>query len=478
MSPRAYRPWFVCLLATACSGGSGSRTSHRPGLDDSGSECDAWAWGNPTALPLPEDAPTGAFAQVERVAADCDAGHPLVWLYDLTGDDLPDLVELQDCDDETVGVDAWRVWAGTGDGFAPAVDWALPSGSPAGTFMDTARMSTDCDAGYPAWFVDELTGDGIPDLVVTGSCTDATLGDTEWAVYPGGAAGFGAETRWALPTIAGTGAWVTPRVESECGAGSNLPAWGVSDLDGDGDKDIVVTASCVAAEVGVLRWDLYRADHTTFAAAAAWAIPSEVGANVLGRATNQCGEGRPAYFLTDLDPLPGPELVVPLACTAIGSDWTIYPNGAHGFGEPQRFSAPYGVPPSLNSPEHDEASCTTSTPAWFLGDLDGDDRADLTITASCAESAVGEAWWAYAPGSADGLRPFSSIELPAGYSAGTFETTHGTEGSCAGAGNRPAWLRRDLDGDGASELIVTSSCTDDAVGASAWLVYPLTCAAD
>jgi hypothetical protein len=423
---------------------------------------------------VPSDAPAGAFTEVERDAADCTSGKPLTTLTDLTGDGLPDLVELEDCTDDTVGTDHWRVWPGTGAGFEDGIDWALPAGYATHSFDGTLELQADCDAGTPAFFVDELTGDGVPDLVVTWSCTDETIGDTVWAVYPGGESGFGAVESWSLPTGTVVGAWRAPTVDAVCTKGDS-PAWSLTDLDGDHTIDLVVTSSCVESQVGRSWWDVYFGGAGALTDLSRWDIPEDVRATVTGRSMADCGSSAPVFFLAQVDGERGSDLVVPSGCTSLGSDWEVYPGSRDGFEASRAYAAPFESGDVVNLPEQEEPNCTSSLPAWRYDDLDGDDRADLLFVASCSEAGVGDAWWTVAFGGDEGLGSQQPISLFSGYSAGSFDSTHTEERECAGSADRPAWLMKDLDGDGVIELVVTSDCDDDPTAAS-WSVRSLVCA--
>lgn len=473
MGPRTRALAVLCVLSPACTGEPPD--GHRnDGTTDTSGACSSWEWGEARSVTLSTDAPAGAFAEVEHDTSDCDQDQPLTALLEVTGDDFPDLLELEDCTDATVGVDHWRVWPGGADGFGAALEWTLPGGYETSAFTAASRLVADCTVGEPAWFLEEVTGDGVPDLVVTTSCTDDTVGDTAWLVYPGGSAGFGAEERWALPSGAATGSWQTPNFEMDCTAGDR-PAWSLTDLDGDGTFDLVVTASCLDGETGRNRWNLFRGGQGGFATSTPWAIPPELRADVAGRGSANCDQGEPAFFLSQLDGAQGPDIVVPAGCSSLGSDWVVYPGSTGGFGEALPYRAPFGTGALLTAPFREEPNCAAGVAAWRFDDLDGDQRSDLLYVSSCEDAAVGEGWWLVAFGGDEGLGELQPIALPSGYSAGGFDVTHADERSCNGAANRPAWFLSDLDGVDGVELVLTSACDDPELGVERWESRSLTC---
>jgi hypothetical protein len=72
-----------------------------------------------------------------------------------------------------------------GVGFGAGEEWALPDGLPSATY-DVAG-SADCGgAAYWSYSTFDLTGDQIPDLVMTqNECGDAEIGASYWKVFPG-----------------------------------------------------------------------------------------------------------------------------------------------------------------------------------------------------------------------------------------------------------------------------------------------------
>lgn len=473
-------PALLALALGACAGETGTG----PGpLKDTGTEepCAAWTYDvTPTRWALPAGVSTGVFARADRGVADCDQGLPTTGLLDLTGDGLPDFVMLSDCDDPAVGAATWRVWPGVAHGFGDELAWALPAGSDPGAFA-AERSAADCtgDGDLPAFRLEHIDGDGLLDLVVTESCVDETLAAGAWHVYPNTGGGFGDGAVHTISAAYYPGAFVAPRDDSECGDFGERPAWGTEDLDGDGAVDLVLTATCDSATVGARHWSRLVDDGASFTAAEDWAIPPELGANRLERDLGACTIGLSDYFLLDVEGDGDPDLVVPRPCAAEGSDWTIYTNEGGGFasvGTVRR--APWSLNLFVNQRENPTPECTRSLPAWVLDDADGDGDADLTVTAGCLDPTVGSARWDLHAYTREGWSAAAPVALPTGYSTGSFAGGTGDAPGCAGTANRPAWVRRDLDGDGTPDLVVTETCADPTVGVEGWLVYEMTCRGD
>jgi hypothetical protein len=89
---------------------------------------------------------------------------------DMTGDGIPDLVQTADSDRAGGFVwrdhsgPYWKVWKGTGNGFAPtSARWAVPSNS-----TDDGFYTTHSSAGSQWFSTMDLNGDARPDLVQSG----------------------------------------------------------------------------------------------------------------------------------------------------------------------------------------------------------------------------------------------------------------------------------------------------------------------
>ena len=464
---------FALLLLAACA--APPEGSAPAGPEDTGAACAFTRYEAGEAWALPDDAPAGALATVGRAEADCEGGLAAVWLRDLTGDGRLDLVVPNDCVDPTVGRDVWWVWPGEAAGFGARLAWGLPGGFGEGAFAAEARDAASCgeEAALPAFFLADLDRDGADDLVVTADCDDPSLSAGAWRVHRSTGMGFGEGAVRAIPNTFGDGAFVAPRVAPVCEDGAALPGWGLGDLDGDGADDIVVTGACGAREVGARRWQVYQNDGAAFVARA-WSTPPEVGAAAVAL-PDRCPAG-PAFFPLDLDGDARPELVVPRPCTSAASEWAAYANDGSGFvAVPTLQRAPLFLNRMVDAPERAESACSRGEGAWVIDDATGDGLPDITITAACSDRSVGEWRWDQWVGAPGGWVEQRSVALPTGYGAEAFVGSGNAEPGCAGAGSRPVWARRDLDGDGLPEIVVTEACDDDAVGATSWRVHRLAC---
>jgi rubredoxin len=108
---------------------------------------------------------------------------------DMTGDGLPDLVvtAIDGVQFGSKGARSWKVYTNTKSGFAAqATTWSTPSG---GTIDNGYAWVSGGDgyAGDQYWTTMDMTGDGLPDLVVT--ATDGVQfgsnGAPSWKVYAG-----------------------------------------------------------------------------------------------------------------------------------------------------------------------------------------------------------------------------------------------------------------------------------------------------
>jgi hypothetical protein len=129
--------------------------------------------------------------------------HLLVALRGPASDFRPDFVVTADderpTDDARLGRARWDVYLNDGEGFGSlGVPFTLPF-----PLVDAPGAYTGGFGSY-AHTVMEITGDGLPDLVVhregVSPDEDARLGRAHWLVYPGTGEGFSeSPIRWSLP---------------------------------------------------------------------------------------------------------------------------------------------------------------------------------------------------------------------------------------------------------------------------------------
>lgn len=182
---------------------------------------------------------------------------------DLVGDGFLDLVITGDCDDPLVGETHWVVHPGSASGYGPGQRWELPT--PPNGLAYQNLFGGACEGEEARrfhWNPTDLTGDGKIDLVVSGTCDDATVGRDHWLVYPADAAGFGEEIQWAIPPYNAAQGTDDPGVhtytKTECNGSGRFSSF-LADMDGDGLEDLVVAESCGAAEIGETNWRVHLA---------------------------------------------------------------------------------------------------------------------------------------------------------------------------------------------------------------------------
>ena len=96
----------------------------------------------------------------------------------------------------------------------------------------------------------------------------------------------------------------------------------------------------------------------------------------------------------------------------------------------------------------------------------------------CTDATVGATQWLVYANTGSGFATTStSFALPqVAESLSTFSGSNsGPHGGTGCAGSIQTWSAVDLRGDGKVDLVLTSSCTDTAVGTAAWSVYPGVC---
>lgn len=121
-----------------------------------------------------------------RDTVDRDKGGAAWALRDLSGDGRLDLVvtsdEAEPADGVTpIGLAEWHLYVGAEARFGPeAAPFVLPTGYPEDAFLQPSAPD-----GGPTWTLQDLTGDGAVDLVVTSwrGGTAEGLGDSRWSVH-------------------------------------------------------------------------------------------------------------------------------------------------------------------------------------------------------------------------------------------------------------------------------------------------------
>ncbi len=217
-------------------------------------------------------------------------------LVDLDGDGAADLV-VQDRDQyvtdgpttDGLGRTAWRVHLGGDDRFSSdGIVWALPDYGPG--FGDGQWFEEGFDRYSDGlnWSLVDLTGDGLPDLVVQGrdqyvtdGPTTGGLGRTAWRVHANTGDGFDADgVVWSLPDYGpgfGDGQWFEEGFDRY----SDGLNWSLRDLTGDGapdllvhDRDQYVTDGPTTDGLGRTAWRVHENTGDGFDAdGVAWPMP-------------------------------------------------------------------------------------------------------------------------------------------------------------------------------------------------------------
>jgi hypothetical protein len=341
-------------------------------------------------------------------------------ILDINGDFLPDYVVTSLCNDATVGSARWLVYLNAQTGFAHTpVSYTLPPGYSTGAFATTSVTTAECTGAknVPVFSFFDITGDYVPDFVMTATCTDPSIGTTAWKVFPGSASGAaGSAISFALPTTptVTSGAYATTSATLSCSAIVTRPTYYLYDFEITGKPGLVVTQQCNdTTTVGTTSWLWYRNTGAGFAATSTTiALPTIPGAPPSSftslAADGKCanGAGTPTYTLIDIDGNTVIDLVVTRDCgdSLIGvSYWQVFANTpGSGFVSPHRAlsippllgatpAAPLGLQAALDctAPTH-----PAFTPAYLAGA-----PLDLVVTSECTDSTVGDSRWFLFPAS-------------------------------------------------------------------------------
>lgn len=330
----------------------------------------------------------------------CDQGGSLAFsswqTKDLDGDGLSDLVGLRDPCYGSHGDGTWIFYKRTPTGFADGVLWNIPvSGVESGlpyTYFSGAAYCVAKPAHNFGWATEDLTGDGIPDLVIQRSCTDDTVGVSKWLLYPGTGAGFAqSPTTIDLPVApAPLLGWFPSN-----GQDNNGP-WVLRDLDGDGHLDLVAQPS----DVGQHDWTLFRGK-----AGGGFDLSPTTFPNPL--VIPACGFGDQfIWYLLDMTGDGLEDIVVvrdDCSDLAVGSSyWKVLRNDGQRFTDPIQWGmAPtpgYGF--AYKELSRGSACSVSGAIVWRTLDLTGDKVPDLMVSIDqCgADATLGTDHWKVYPG--------------------------------------------------------------------------------
>lgn len=192
-------------------------------------------------------------------------------VVDMDGDHRPDLVitaqnDLNGLDVAFGGTNPfWKVYLNTGGGFSGAVvNWRLPVGGKLTTngtvgFNNFSGTPTSNELeGSMAWVMIDITGDGKPDLVSTGGLdlnkelTVFGLSSTPyWKLHRNNGSGFEDAVNFSVPNggqIKGGSSYGFNTLSGFASSStkSQNASWTVSDINGDDQVDLIVTAERVS----------------------------------------------------------------------------------------------------------------------------------------------------------------------------------------------------------------------------------------
>lgn len=282
--------------------------------------------------------------------------------------------------------------------------------------------------------VRDLTGDGLPDLLLTLDASAPSVGRDAWSVYVSDGAGFAATpTAWALPPLEGddwSGASPWPATDGEAsrtvGDGESTYLWALVDLTGDRLEDLLLTRDELDPTIGESWWNAYPSDGAGFAT----------------------------------DP----------------TQWTLPPLDGEAWWA--------GVPwPKTSDNRSRMTESGEEFYSWGLIDLTADGAADLVLTNDGASATVGTSGWYVFPAHDSGFGTTAALwELPGrdvqAYDEGSPWPYIGGRSFYDVGGNLVEyyWNTFDLTGDGLPELVFTSDEADGDLGKTHWAVTSGTCA--
>ena len=459
---------------------------------------------SPVEWELPErpGAWTGRLTELGvHSAVDCVSGSFNLEFIDLDGDERPDLVLTDNCDQASVGDTEWLWYRNTGEGFEQSSrSFALPQDVVPWRDWLKRPSVTDggqCSQGGMKAMLRDMDGNRRPDLLLTEACEPNDIGTVRWRVHRNleDGSGFDPDGQdWALPDdLATWNDWLTtPGTTTPCPNGAATLHVELIDLDGNLRPDLVVTSHCEDPRVGTDYWLIYRNTGEGFAETAEeWALPRDAAPweGWLDRLTKTetalCPVGTFRARLFDLDGDRAPDLVITDDCDlgGVGTDrWRFHRNTGSGFAaEGRDWPLPRGVAawddwlvePSVEN----NTDCPQGRFRAVLFDMDGDWAPDLLITDNCDDGQTGTTSWIWYRNTGQGFgRTERRWSLPAeGFGDQRWLTARSAQRTDVCDSDVFRIQTRDLTGDIRPDLVILDDCGLRGVGESHWRVYPTIC---
>ncbi|MGE0870356.1 MAG: FG-GAP repeat domain-containing protein [Kofleriaceae bacterium] len=428
-------------------------------------------------------------------------------MFDIDGDGRPDLVATNHLVDDGFGPlvrpfgdssnPHWRVYRNTGAGFAPAIQWLLPTiGGTIGVGFPYQGWNA-YQNGDESWSTFDIDGDNRPDLVATnkryGNGFVGVFGfdsTPHWRVYRNTGTGFASPTMWPLPPDGGLPGASFPMLSHDVQA-VNEESWSLLDIDGDGRSDLVSTNKGYSGElIGVFgfdttpHWRVYRNTGTGFASATMWLLPTTggiPGGSFPTLSLDAAALDWESWVTLDLDGDRRPDLVSTnkayenevLAVFGFGSmpHWRFYRNTGAGFAPAAVWQLPTaGGIPGATFPLITHSAQVRDHESWSLFDIDGDGRSDLVSTNHAVDEPTGgvlrvfgfpsNPHWRIYKNTGDRFAAAVEWSLPAAGGATNGAGFPLRDYAAQFIGDE-SWSMRDIDGDGRSDLVSTNQAVID-----------------
>ncbi len=291
---------------------------------------------SPTAFSLPGGFPASSFVTTSAPpACSGEEGPPGFALLDLDGGEEPDLVVTRACGEEGSGTSYWSIFPNDGEGFSSSpTAFTLPSGEGEGAFERASRSTLDCEnsPSFPAFTPYDIDADGERDLLVTGRCLDSDVGTLHWEVFYGVDTGFSpVPVLFGLPGGYPAGSFLRTSRTEDCGETGSPTAF-LTNLDGQGGPDLVVSRACDDETVGTSQWRLHRHLDTGFDEARSFSLPPGFPAQTFAFPAGNlsCSAASlPAHSLWDADGSGQADLILTDTCKGdeVGTSlWRVYFN--------------------------------------------------------------------------------------------------------------------------------------------------------